>query len=110
MTGALQRFDLVADPARFFFGVPKTTDDDLFALIALRPKGFAEPSAVVRDHARGGAEDARGRAIILLEPNDCRAGKIAFEPQDVADLGTAPAVDRLIVVADAAQVSPRLGQ
>ena len=64
----------------------------------------------MRDHSGGGAEDARGRAVVLLEADDRGAGKIAFEAQDVADLGAAPAVDRLVVVADAAQIAPGLGQ
>ena len=46
----------------------------------------------------------RGRAVILLEPDDLRAGKILLEPQDVGDLGAAPRIDRLVVVADAADV------
>ena len=73
-------------------------------------KRLAEPAAVVRDHPRGGAEDVRGRAVVLLEPDDRRPGKILLEAQDVADLGAAPAVDRLVVVADAAEIAALLGQ
>ena len=45
-----------------------------------------------------------GRAVVALEPDDLRAGKILLEAQDVVDLGAAPAIDRLVVVADAADV------
>ncbi len=45
-----------------------------------------------------------GRAIIALEANDFRAGEILLEAQDVVDFRAAPAVDRLIVVADAAEI------
>ena len=45
-----------------------------------------------------------GRAVVPLQPDDGRAGKIALEAQDVVHLGAAPAVDRLVVVADAADV------
>ena len=51
-----------------------------------------------------------GRAVVLLEPGDRGAREILLEPQDVADLGAAPAVDRLVVVADAAQIAAALGQ
>jgi hypothetical protein len=51
----------------------------------------------------------RGRAVILLEPGDRRTREIGLEAQDVADLGAAPAIDRLIIVADAAQIQ-LLGQ
>ncbi len=50
------------------------------------------------------------RTVVLLEPDHRGAGKIGFEAQDVADLGAAPAVDRLVVVADTAQIAPGLGQ
>ena len=53
---------------------------------------------------RGGAEDVRGRAVVALQPDDGGAGKILLEAQDVVDLGAAPAIDRLVVVADAADV------
>ena len=58
----------------------------------------------------GGGEDVRGRAVILLEPDDLRAGKVLLEAQDVGDLGAAPGIDRLVVVADAAEVAARLGE
>ncbi len=64
----------------------------------------------MRDDPGGGGEDLRGRAVILLEPDDQRAREIALEFQDVADLGAAPAVDRLIIVADAAQILVLLRQ
>ena len=64
----------------------------------------------MRDDAGGGGEDLRGRAVVLLEPDDQRAGEIGLEAQDVADLGAAPAVDRLVVVADAAQIAMALRQ
>ncbi len=46
----------------------------------------------------------RGGAIVALQPDDRRARKILVEAQDVVDLGAAPAIDRLVVVADAADV------
>ena len=60
--------------------------------------------------AGGGAEDVRRRAVILLEPDDLRAGEILLEAQDVADLGAAPGIDRLVVVADAAEILVELRQ
>ena len=40
---------------------------------------------------------------------DLGAGEVRFEAQDVVDLGAAPAVDRLVVVADAADVGRAAG-
>ncbi len=45
-----------------------------------------------------------GRAVVALEPDDGGAREILLEAQDVVDLGAAPAIDRLVVVADAADV------
>ena len=65
---------------------------------------LAEPAFVMGDQMRGGGEDVAGGAVIALEPDHRGAGKIVLEAQDVVDLGAAPAVDRLVVVADAADV------
>ncbi|MNN21633.1 hypothetical protein D3C81_1349620 [compost metagenome] len=51
-----------------------------------------------------------GRAVVTLQLDDLGAGEVAFEAQDVVHLGPAPAVDRLIVVADAADIAGRGGQ
>ena len=53
---------------------------------------------------RGGGEDMAGGAVVALQPDDLGAGKVLLEAQDVVDLGAAPAIDRLVVVADAADV------
>src|SRR5690606_23210460 len=52
----------------------------------------------------GGAEDVGGGAVVALQPDDGGARKILVEAQDVVHLRAAPAIDRLVVVADAADV------
>src|SRR5690606_23846260 len=110
VAGALQRLDLVGDDARLLLAVPEAAQRDLLAAVAGRPQRFAEPAAIARDQARRRAQDVAGRAVVLLEPNNARAGEVLLELEDVADLGAAPAVDRLVVVADAAYVAPSLRQ
>ena len=51
-----------------------------------------------------------GRAVVALQPDHLGAREVALEAQDVVHLGAAPAVDRLVVVADAADVLALLGQ
>ena len=104
VAGALQRLDLLADAARFFLGVPRAGDGDLLAGHVLGAQGFAESALVVRDQVRGGGEDMSRAAVIPLQPDHLGARKIVVEAQDVVDLRPAPAVDRLVVVADAADV------
>src|SRR3546814_14470441 len=72
------------------------------------PQGLAETALVVGDEAGGGGEDAAGRAVVALQPDHLGNGEIVLEAQDVADLGATPAVDRLVVVADAAEVAVAL--
>ncbi len=104
---ALQLLDLLADAARFLFGIPGAGDGHLLAGHVLGAQRLAEPAFVVRDQMRGGGEDVAGGAVIALEPDHLGAGKIVLEAQDVVDLGAAPAIDRLVVVADAADVFGR---
>src|SRR5262249_11307373 len=104
LAAALQLLDLLADGARFLLGIPGAGDRDFFARHVLSAQRLAEPAFVMRDQMRGGGEDVAGGAVIALEPDHLGAGEIVLETQDVVDLGAAPAVDRLIVVADAADV------
>ena len=104
MAVALQLLDLLADGAGFLLGVPGAGDGDLLAQHVVGAQRLAEPAFVVGDQMRGGGEDVAGGAVIALEPDHGGAGKIVLEAQDVVDLGAAPAVDRLVVVADAADV------
>ena len=98
--------DLLADGARLLLRIPGGVDDDLGVLRvgAVGEQRLAEPALIVGDEVRGGAEDMGGRAVVALEPDDGGARKILVEAQDVVDLGAAPAIDRLVVVADAADV------
>ena len=50
----------------------------------------------------------RGGTIVLFQPDHLSAGEILLEAQDVADLGAAPAIDRLVVVTHAGDVAPLL--
>ena len=65
---------------------------------------FAEPAFIVGNQVGGGTEDMLGRAIVALQLDDGSAGEVLFEAQDVVHLGAAPAVDRLVVIADTADV------
>src|SRR5262245_15754637 len=104
MALALQRLDLLADRARLFLRIPGAGDLHLLARLVVGAQRLAEPALVVRDQMRGGGQDVRGAAIVALEPDHLGAREVVLEAQDVVDLGAAPAIDRLIVVTDAADV------
>ena len=57
-----------------------------------------------------GVEDHLGRPVVLLELDDHRVREIAIEVEQVARLGAAPRVDRLVVVPDDGEVARRLGE
>jgi hypothetical protein len=47
----------------------------------------------------GHAQDVRRAAEVLFQPNDADGAQIAFEVEDVVQIGAAPAVDRLVGIA-----------
>ena len=100
----LRGFDLIPDPARLFLTIPMADQAHLFALGFFGPQGLAQPPLIARDHARRGGQNMRGRAVILLELHHMGTGEIRLKPQDVAHLGPAPAIDRLVVVTDATNI------
>jgi hypothetical protein len=71
---------------------------------------LAQTLGVLGDQARGRAQDMRGGAIVLLEPDHLGAGKILFKAQDIGHFGAAPGIDRLVVVAHHADVLAHLRQ
>ncbi len=56
------------------------------------------------DQCVGGIEDQLSRAVVLLELDHCRIRVVTFEVEDVAYVGAPPGIDRLVVIADNAQV------
>ena len=50
--------------------------------------------------ALAAAQDVAGGAVVSLQLDHARARVVALEVEDVADVGAAPAVDRLVLVAD----------
>src|SRR5690606_6591820 len=80
--------------------VERRVDANRLTRAAVGPQVLAETRRVVRDHRVRGIQDRRRGAVVLLEPDDARAGEIALEVLQILDARAAPAVDRLIVVAD----------
>ena len=101
---ALQGFDVFTDPNRFLLAIPMTDQTQLFAAFGIGPQGFAKAAFIALNHIRGRRQNMRGRAVILFQTDHGSAGKILFKSQDIAHFGPAPAIDRLIVIAHAADV------
>ena len=105
---ALHGFDHFADGAGFFLQVPGAGDGHLLAQHVLGAQRFAKASFIVRDQMARRRQDMPCAPVVPLKPDDFGARKIMIEPENVIDLGASPAINRLIVIAHAADVFLRL--
>ena len=65
---------------------------------------------VAGDQCVGGVDDFRCRTVVLLQPHDRCSRPAAGKFENVPDLGTAPGIDRLVVVTHYAQAPVVAGQ
>ena len=83
---------------------------DQLAALDVGPELLRPPLAVALDDRVGGREDGLGGAVVLLELHHLGLGEVVLEVEDVADVGVAEAVDRLVLVADDHQVAVLCGE
>ena len=84
--------------------------EDLLAALLIGPQPLFLAVAVAADDRRCGIEDHLGRSVVLLEPHRRGVGKIVLEVEDVAQVGAAPLVDRLIRIADNGEILVDAGE
>ena len=75
-----------------------------------RPELLLGPGRVARHDRVGRVEDELGAPVVLLELDDDGVRVVALEVEDVPDVRPAPAVDRLVVVADDREVAVLRGE
>ena len=102
--------DLGGDVARLRVLVLDLDHAHRLALPQLAEEVLGLALAVVRDQRVRGAEDRVRRAVVLLERDRLRAAEVALELEDVADVGAAERVDRLVGVADREDVPVLAGE
>ena len=73
---------------------------DRLAVGTVRPKVFAHARTVVGNQRICSVQNRRGRAIVLLEFDDRSTRKVFLKLMNVLDARAAPAIDRLVIVAD----------
>src|ERR1700690_1870012 len=71
---------------------------------------LAQAIGIVGDNSGSGIEDGLRGAVILFQPDDLRSGEILGKALQIAGARPAPAVDRLVLVADDTHVLARAGQ
>src|SRR5204862_168634 len=79
-------------------------ESDQIARDGFGPQRLALARLVVLHHRARRRQNVLRRAVILLQPNDLGLGEVVLEVQDVADVGAAPAINRLVLVADDAHI------
>ena len=102
--------DLAGDPLGLLFLVVRLEALDQDPARVVRPQLLVLARRVARDDRVGGVEDELGRAVVLLELDHGGVRPVALEVEDVAQVGATPRVDRLVVVADHAQVAVAGGE
>lgn len=103
--GILELADHAGD--EFGFGLSSGGLDhlDLLAPAEVGPESLVVAVFVRADDRVRRIENARGRAVVLLELDHLRARKMLRELEDVADVRAAPRIDALVIVADHAEVA-----
>ena len=106
-----QAGDLACDPVCLLGGMAEGAADELRFAFAGGDKLLAEVGVdVALDDARRELDDLRRRAVVRRQVVTCRAGPALGEAERVVDLGPAEAVDRLVLVRDAEDVSVLAGE
>src|SRR3990170_2509716 len=96
---------LLGDERRLVLLVVRLVDDDGAAGAVLRPEVLLLALLVEGDDAVGGIQDRLGGAVVLIQDDHRGVREIVLEVEDVADVGGAPGIDRLVGVADDADVA-----
>ena len=102
-----QAADARGDEARLGLLVLHLDHADRLALAEVGPEALLEAVRVVCDDGVRRIQDPLRRAVVLLEPDHHGVGEVALEVEDVADVGAAERVHRLVGVADREQVPMR---
>ena len=108
--GGVQAQDLAGHPRRLVALVLGPVALDRSPAVAHGEELLGLAADVVGDDGVGRVEDGLGGAEVLLQHDGRHVGERPLELQDVADVRAAPAVDRLVGVADDADVAVGLAQ
>jgi hypothetical protein len=98
------------DKVGFLEFVPAAGADDEIPALDVGPEGLLFAIAVIRDDGRRRIEYHLRGAVVAFETNDLGLREVLLEVENVADIGAAPRVDRLIGVANHRQVAVDFGE
>src|SRR5258708_23943634 len=107
---AVQALDLAQNIERFVLFVIRLMDSYRRARVVVGPERLLFAQFIRRDDGARDLQNGAGRAIVLFEHDDLEIGKVVLEVQNVANIGAAPGINRLVFVADNAQITAFFGQ
>ena len=96
LAGSDQLGDGIHHEGRLGIIVGRFIEEDLFPRTAVAKKTLFPAVLGAIDHAHGGIQNGLSRAVVLLEQNGLGFGEILVEALDVAPVGAAPGIDRLV--------------
>ncbi len=102
---AIRGEQVLHDELRLFAIVLRLEEADRRTAFPVGEEVLVLAVVVVRDHRRGAGKDRLGRAVVLFELDDGRVGVVLLEVEDVADVRAPPCVDRLVGIADDAEIA-----
>ena len=105
-----KRPQLTGDEVGLLNVVVRLEDGDGLARAALRPELPLHALLVAGDDSVSGVQDILGRAVVLFQIHHLGVWIVSLEVEDVADIGGAPGVDRLVRVAHDADVAVAAGK
>src|SRR6185369_16993390 len=95
----------VSDEQRLVFGVVTPVQADQVAGVGFGPQLLPLARLVVLHHGARRRQNVLGRAVILLQADRFSVGIVVLEIQDILDIGAAPAINRLVFIADYADIA-----
>ncbi len=98
--------DLAHHHVAFFLLVVGFQDNSLEAAVPLGEEALGMAMHVARDHGVGDIEDGLGRAVIPLQHDDAGMGIILAKAGHVPVIGSAEAIDRLVLVTHHKEICP----
>ena len=100
------------DEIRFRLAIGRLHDPHRLAFPELRPELFrmAFPAGSGADHRVGRVENRGRRTIILFQFDHFRPGEMFRKVENVADVGSAPRINALIVISDYTEVARVAGK
>ena len=95
----MQLLDLTGNPAALIALVARLESLDLLAIALGRKQALVLALRVVAYHGVGGVQDVTRRTIVLLQLDGLAVFKVLLKVQNVGDVGAAPAINGLVIVA-----------